>query len=98
MKAARRGQLPLRALTTSSISTIRAGGNAPGNDEVARAANASPAALSSSKSLSTFPSGRRPVREMQDMAMLQFFDQRRIMDLQQLRMALVIGRRYEQIE
>jgi hypothetical protein len=30
--------------------------------------------------------------------MLQFFDQRRIMDLQQLRMALVIGRRHEQIE
>jgi hypothetical protein len=35
---------------------------------------------------------------MQDMAMLQFFDKRRIMDLQQLRMPLVIGRRHEQIQ
>jgi len=55
MNAARRGQRAFLCATTSSISTIRAGGKAPGNDEVARAAKARAAVLSRSKSLSTLP-------------------------------------------
>ena len=46
--SARRGQLAWHFASTSSISTIRAGGKAPGNDEVARAANAKGALLQQS--------------------------------------------------
>ena len=55
MNSARRGQAPPFCATTSSISTTRAGGNAPGNDDVARAANARAGVLSRSKSLSISP-------------------------------------------
>src|SRR5260370_34522880 len=55
MNSARRGQLPFLCKTTSFISTMRAGGNAAGSEDDARAAHARPGAVSKANELSTTP-------------------------------------------
>ena len=82
--------MDLRA-TKSSISLICAGGNAPGKDDVARAANASVAAFSSAKSLSDLAICRLPVAEVQNVPVLALVNDRWIVYRNRLLVAVVIG-------
>ena len=98
MNSARRGQLPCRCATTSSISTIRAGGKAPGNEEVARAAKARPGRIVELEIALDVAVGVPAIGEVQHVVMIELVDQRRIVDLHQLLVAVVIGQRDEQVE
>ena len=77
---------------------MRAGGKAPGNDEVARAAKASARGIIQLEIAFDLAARVPPIFEMQNVAMLQFMNERRIMNLHQLRIAVKVGQRDEQIE
>src|SRR3954465_3884512 len=92
MNAWRRGQVACLSATTSSISTMRAGGKAPGNDGGARAAKARPRACRARGKGGrgrvvevevAFNIAIRPaaVTEPQHMMVFQLVDERWIMDL-----------------
>ena len=98
MKSARRGHVAPLLRRSSSISAIRAGGNAPGTEEVARAAKASAGALARSKSLSTSPLGAAPVFEMEQVPVHALLDDRRIVDGHRLQVAVIVGDGHEQVE
>ena len=98
MNSARRGQLACRCATTSSISTIRAGGNAPGNEDVARAAKARPGRVVELEVALDLAVRVPAIGEVQDVMMIEFMDQRRIVDLHELLVAVIIGQRDEQVE
>ena len=99
MNSSRRGQCAPRLRDQTRPSPRSAPAETrPGKDEVARAAKASARRVVEIEVALDLAVGPAPVGEMQHVAMLQLVDERRIVDLDKLPIAVVIGQRHEQIE
>src|SRR5207302_7597638 len=97
MNSARRGQPAFLSITISSISTMRAGGKAPGNDEVARGEGESRCSVEAEVALDV--AVRVPtVGKVQYVVVVALMDERRIVNLYELLITVIVGQRDEQVE